>query len=98
MNYDRYDNLKIKFDNNKRVYDSILLPAVVKDVSDIYIAVKETDRFDLLSFKYYKTVTFWWIIAMANDINGTMFPPTGMIIKIPYNVSEIISNLGALNS
>lgn len=99
MDYNRYDNLKIKIDNDfKKVYESVLMPTIIPSELDIYVMAKETDRLDLLSFTYYNTVTLWWVIALTNGIVGSMYPKVGQILIIPYNVSNIFSMLTLINS
>lgn len=46
--------------------------------------VKHGDRLDKLSFKYYNTPTYWWVIAKANDIvDGSLYPEPGKKLLIP---------------
>jgi nucleoid-associated protein YgaU len=48
-----------------------------------YIA-KEGDRWDQLSYKFYRTPIYWSVLASANDgANGSIFVKPGKIIKIP---------------
>lgn len=51
-----------------------------------YYTVKEDDlmRPDLISYKVYRTVEFWWIIAVYNNI-ADVFNDfyVGQILKIP---------------
>ena len=71
-------------DTKKLVYKTTLFPKIEKDVSDIYIEVRDGDRLDNLAYQYYKDVTLWWIIAQANHIGkATMFIDPGQKIRIP---------------
>ena len=96
---DRYnfdDNTQID-KNGKTVFKSILYPQIRTSDDDIFIMVKETDRLDLLAFRYYGDVTKWWIIAQANHIKNTFFVPIGTQIRIPMNVATIFDDTNALN-
>ena len=60
----------------------------------------EGDRFDLLAQSYYSDPTLWWIISLANPQfnQGSMYPPLGVQIRIPTNISAIITQYEAINS
>lgn len=99
MSVDRYN-----FSNNtkrnsfgKEVYSSILYPIIRKSASDIYIMAKDSDRLDLIAYKYYGDVTLWWVIAKANGIKGTFFVPVGMQIRIPQDIATIQYDTAQLN-
>jgi hypothetical protein len=95
----RYDTIKIlKNEENKRVYGSVIIPEVPESIDDIYIIAKESDRLDLLAYKYYKDATLWYIIAEANNIKGTFNIEPGTQIRIPINISTFLLNYQTLNS
>ena len=99
MPYDRYSfsqNTK-KDKDGKTVYKSILYPEIPVSEDDIYIIAKETDRLDLLAYKYYGDVTMWWIIAKANQIRNTFFIPAETQIRIPKDISSLQNDLNNLN-
>lgn len=52
---------------------------------DMYHTVERQDerRLDLISYKYYKTVNYWWIILVANSIYNPFDIRTGDILRIP---------------
>ncbi len=53
--------------------------------SDIFHTVTEADskRIDLISYKYYKDVNLYWIIAEINNILNPLEIPIGTILRIP---------------
>ena len=81
-----------------RVYASIYYPTIPESTNDIFIIAKDSDRMDLLAFKYYGDVTNWWIIAHANQINGTLFLPPGKQIRIPMDLASIVSETKKINN
>ena len=61
---------------------------------------KYSDRFYKLANQYYGDKTLWWIIAIANPsiIFGTLLPPTGVQLRIPVNISQILNSYNKLNN
>ena len=96
MRYTFINNVKIDA-NGKRVYNIPMYPTIVPSPLDIYIQSKETDRIDLLAFKYYNDVNLWWIIAHANKIKGTMFLPPETQIWIPMDTPKILQDYKDMN-
>ena len=48
------------------------------------------------SYQYFKNPSLWWIISAANpQYIGSMYPPPGIQLRIPANISFIQN---ALNS
>lgn len=52
---------------------------------DTYYTVERQDerRLDLISYKYYRTVNYWWIILLANSIYDPFNVRTGDVLRIP---------------
>ena len=75
-------------------------PEIPLSVDDIYVITQEGDRYDLLANQYYGDKTLWWIIAIANPsiIFGTLIPPTGVQLRIPVNISQILNSYNKLNN
>jgi nucleoid-associated protein YgaU len=95
----RYSNINIKkkFDN-KRVYVSTVYPSIPQSSSDIIITSSETDYLDTLAFKYYGDPTFWWIIALVNNVGkGRLSITPGTRLRIPTNINDIIVKFNELN-
>ena len=55
---------------------------------------------DLLANRFYGDVSLYWIISISNpnvlDF-GSLYPPAGAQLRIPVNVSGIISSYNQLN-
>lgn len=92
-----FDNNTKTGDNGKTVFKSILYPQIRTSTDDIFVFTKETDRLDLIAFRYYGDVTKWWIIAQANHIRNTFFIPPGVQLRIPMNLVFIPSDTNDLN-
>ena len=100
----RYSNIGEKSnDNGRAVRRSALMPTIQPSLSDIYIITTPGDRLDILSYKYYGSTAYWWIIAQANADNatpvgkGTMVLPEGLQLRIPTNPGQILQEFQALN-
>lgn len=66
---------------------------------DTNIIVDETteDRLDIISARVYGTPTYWWIIAMANNILDAFSVPAGTNLRIPY-IGDIYSSGNVLGT
>jgi len=95
----RYDSTSQgkRFDG-KRVILTTIYPQIRHRDDDIFIISSDSDRLDTLAFKFYKDPNLWWVIGQANHIGlGGFDVPPGMQLRIPRNVSEILSNLASAN-
>ena len=56
-----------------------------KDTSYTLHEVKDTDTLDYLALKYYNNPTYYWVIALFNDIDDTFMQLSDYykVIKIP---------------
>jgi nucleoid-associated protein YgaU len=96
----RYSNIEIdkRFDG-KRVYKSTIYPNIPEDVSDTYIVTNDTMYLDTIAYKYYKDVSLWWVIALANKIGkGRLSVPAGIQLRIPGNIIKILNDYKLINS
>jgi len=60
------------------------LPADEHPNQTIYqMTAGEVNRLDLISYRFYKTVELWWVIAQANGIGNPRRVPAGTVLKIP---------------
>ena len=85
--------------DGKQVYKTVYYPEIISDDNDIFIISNETDYLDTLSFKYYKDPSLYWVIALANHIGkGRMSVEPGLQIRIPTNLSKILSDFAKINS
>jgi len=100
MNNSRYTNVPIynRWDG-KRAYRTTHYPEIPPSDSDIYIVSNETDYLDTLANKYYGDASKYWIIGQANNIGkGRMSVESGLQLRIPTNVSKILSDFERINS
>ncbi len=54
-----------------------------EDVSDLFHVVSDSDRIDLIAYRYYGDVRLWWIIAELNNILNPLEILPGTILRIP---------------
>lgn len=103
----RYSNLKKLKNTNENVgnlgstyYKSPLYPDIPLSGDDIYVITDFGDRLDLLSSQFYKDISLYWIITIANPnkVNfGSISLPPGTQLRIPTNINDIITSYNNLN-
>lgn len=94
----RYKDNGTKKYSKRTLFRSILYPMIPNRISDIYILPNETDRLDLLAYKYYGDVRYWWIIAQANHLGkGSLSVKPGVRLRIPKDLQSIIEDYIKLN-
>ena len=83
----------------KTIYNTVRYPEIPRSPSDIYVYTSIGDRFDTLAEQYYDDSSLWWVISTANAeyTQNSLFPPTGIQLRIPGNLSSILSAYSALN-
>lgn len=87
-----------RFDG-KIVYKTTLYPVIPETDMDLYITVSDEDYLDSLAKKYYGDESYWWIIAVANNIsNGKLSVAIDKKLRIPGNLPTILQNLKQINS
>jgi hypothetical protein len=65
--------------------------AVLKGLIDFNVhTIQEGERLDSLSYLYYGSSEYWWIIAAASGIGWSLQVPPGTILQIPNSVNEVI--------
>jgi phage tail protein X len=96
----RYDNTQItlRYDG-KRVYITTRYPDIEPLNTDIIVISNEGDYLDSLAYKYYGDPTLFWIIALVNNLGkGRLSVPSGLQLRIPVNINDILTQFGSLNS
>jgi hypothetical protein len=77
--------------SGKDLYKPTYYPNIDAKEDDNYILTGNTDRLDTIAYDFYGDSTLWWVVAMANNLEGdSMFPPQGMYLRIPRNLSDIL--------
>lgn len=95
----RYAKVKTKLrEDKKEVLETTLLNKIRNRESDVFIVMVEKTRLDHLANKFYRNPRYWWIIANANGIKGTMFVHPGTQVRIPTELSEIILDHNKINN
>ena len=82
-------------------YKDVTYPEIPSNENDIWVETEFGDRLDSLAYQFYKDVTLYWVIAIANPnkINmGSLFLTPGTQIRIPVNVVNIVDSYNNLNS
>jgi hypothetical protein len=95
----RYKDIpQLKNNAGERVTRSVLLPNIGFSAEDVYVRTQPGDRLDLLSYQFYGTVDYWWIIAHANSIGkGSLSLEEGTVVRIPANPASIALQLKEVN-
>jgi hypothetical protein len=91
----RYENpeiLKTEY-TNRPYYKGKFYPNIPLSESDVYVITTVGDRLDNIAFSYYDDVTFWWIIAAANNniTKGALFPVPGTQLRIPTDINNVLN-------
>lgn len=96
----RYTNIGQKrTKEGTRYYKTNTYPDIPRSISDTYVITTEGDRYDKLALQYYSDSSLWWVISNANPeyINGSLFPPIGIQLRIPGEVSQILNSYKRTN-
>lgn len=87
-----------RFDG-KLVYKTTFYPVIPENEDDIYVTISEDNYLDSLAKKYYGDESYWWVIAVANNISdGKLSVKAEKQLRIPGNLSTILQNLKQVNS
>ena len=85
-------------DTKKKYLESTIYPKIKATNEDIYIISTQSDRLDLLASRYYGNSTYWWIIAVANNLNdASLSIEVGKQLRIPGNVTAVINEFERIN-
>jgi hypothetical protein len=87
-----------RFDG-KLVYKTTFYPVIPESEDDIYVTISEENYLDALAKKYYGDESYWWVIAVANNISdGKLSVKADKQLRIPGNLPTILQNLKQVNS
>ena len=91
----RYSNTLIKKnEKGRRYYISNRYVEIPRNDNDLYVITTDEDRYDILANQYYNDASFWWVISSANpEYIGSMYPPSGVQIRIPSNLAFVLNAL-----
>ena len=96
----RYTNIEQKKNRDGvRYYKTNIYPDIPRSINDTYVITQAEDRYDKLALQYYSDASLWWVISNANPeyINGSLYPPVGIQLRIPGNISEILVSYESSN-
>ena len=96
----RYDNnIILKTSDSKPYYKSKIYPTIPLSESDIYVITTIGDRLDYMAYTYYRDSELYWIISIANNnvTKCSLFPIPGTQMRIPSNVSSVLSLFNKFN-
>jgi hypothetical protein len=80
------------------MYAPTYYPVIDAKADDSYIITGTEDRLDLIAYDFYGDSTLWWVVAMVNDLEGdSMYPPAGIYLRIPQNISEVLNSYDKAN-
>jgi hypothetical protein len=76
-----------------KYYKAKKYPPIPPQESDVYVVTVQGDRLDLLANTYYKDPSLWWVISVANSniTFGSMFPEPGIQLRIPTDLTTVIT-------
>jgi nucleoid-associated protein YgaU len=57
----------------------------------------EKTRLDHLAHRFYENANYWWVIAIANNIKGTMYATPGTQLRIPREIGSIMHDYNKIN-
>jgi nucleoid-associated protein YgaU len=94
----RYNKILTTNETKKQYLESTIYPKIKATDDDIYVISSSSDRLDLLAYQYYGDKNYWWIIAVANNLNDATFHiEPGVQLRIPGNIQNIIYDFEKIN-
>ena len=60
------------------------------DISVSRHILKEGERLDTLSFRYFNDSSLWWLIAACSGIGWGLQVPPGTVLNIPTQVNQVM--------
>lgn len=86
-NNSRYKNLRTLFDEERKVivHENWNPMAVMEASTDTFytVALETENRLDIIANTYYDSPRYWWVIALANNIDDPFDVPIGTVLRIP---------------
>jgi hypothetical protein len=95
----RYSDTPIlKTTKGPRYYSSTKYPMVTESTNDLYIITQQGDRLDNLAAQFYNDPSLYWIFQISNNLNrDSLFPPIGLQMRIPQNLTQILQDFYNIN-
>jgi hypothetical protein len=95
--YNRYQNFLLN--GEQTVVPNVKLPSKTTDKK--YVYRQGMSRLDKISYEFYNTPYFGWLIQMANPVYGSMENeiPDGTVLIIPFPLVQSLQDYkNALNT
>ena len=85
--------------NADQMYTTTKYQKIPLSFEDLFVITTIGDRLDALALQYYDDSTLWWVISIANDAldQSSYYVEPGIQLRIPANLSGILSNFKVLN-
>lgn len=83
--------------DGRTVLRTSILPNIKKRTTDTFLVMVERVRLDHLAHKFYENPNYWWVIAAANNIKGSMYVEEGTQIRIPRELNTILHDHAKIN-
>ena len=104
MNPKKYNYVN-RYGNTRRIvsedgtifYETVSNYKITESNEDSYITVENMPRLDIISYNMYGNSSYWWMIAMANNILDAFEEiPNGTVLRIP-NIASVYSDGNVLS-
>ena len=80
------------------IYSQTYYPEIELREDDIYIITSTTDRLDLIAYDFWGDESYWWVVAMVNNLEcDSFFPPVGIQLRVPKDITSIINTFNKEN-
>ena len=90
----------VQYPKITRYRASTRYPDVPLSEQDVFLVTIRGDRLDNLAYQFYGDPSLWWILSIANpDLpNDSLYPTLGFQLRIPSDITQILSDFEQLNS
>jgi len=89
MAVSRYRNINI-INNSYFASSDFPTQRQLDEVPVLRIRIGQFHRLDQLSAKYLGDGSYWWVIAVMNNLQWAFGFEAGQIIKIPIDVNDVL--------
>lgn len=87
--YTRYNKCRKLISHNKTYYETYKRYGIIESTGDEYYTVDKStvNRLDIISDKFYNNASYWWVIALANNIIDPFSIQINTVLRIPAIMS-----------
>lgn len=83
----RYKNARrvIEGGTTREYHETVDTQEVIDTDDDRFVTVENTteNRLDIIAYEKYGSPKYWWVIAIANDLEDSFDVPRGTVLRIP---------------